>query len=784
MRNEDNQADVIESSKSTPLTPRPAPLRDPIIWAIVISALLLRIGYNLALHADGHPLSSFVIDEREYFGAAHVLAEGRGFTFFDTALWIRPPLYVLFLALPLGIFGSADTTPIMLVQSVLSACTLLPLAWLGDRLGGRKAARLTASLGAVYLPFTLFAGLLLSETLFLFLFSLALVALWLCTCRGKSWQTQHPATEVAGYTEQSPPSGTAQSTEFNSPRRGTLPERSPRLQSLGVGFASDFGTKQPTFWLPVLAGGLLGLCVLTRATALAFVPLAALWLFFSTSRRVNARTRLAAIGVLLMLCGLVLLPWVVRNYRAYGQFVAVDTTSGYNLWLGSVGVRDEERLQADLCTLSNPVSRQQFAYEHAFENIEADPAAFVRKGLKESLDLWRPLFSAEERQVSGYTLGRVPGWHLLALLVFDDLLYMAVVLLALLGLLLSPGHPLRSLTLLWVLLWVIMSFVFFAVTRFRLPVVASLIPWAGAGIAAITPIRGLPAKIMGIAPVGRLTAIALAVASIALVLPAIAIPETLLGAERWAQQEPYREAEQLVRAGKLTEAIQQYKAANLNVADTRYGLASALLRTGDTQAALNSLLSLEPPERFEPFIIRGEAARRANDLNSARSYFNERVVKVAADRAVQWAWDHLEPPVTNALVIGSGLDLGYINGFYGPETDQNGQTYRWSTPNAQVRNVVATSALSNTLQWTWSGWRPEASTQAKVNLGRTARTGEKVSIPLSRDVANTQAWTSEQVPDTSLAGGVDLRVNPFVPGGSDPRLLGIRIAKIAPPPSR
>src|SRR5438874_10796823 len=105
-------------------------------WAILVVALILRVGYNLALHPDGHPFPGFVIDEREYFGAAHVLAEGRGFTFFDTALWIRPPLYVLFLAVPLSIFGS-NTVPVMLAQSVLSALMLLPLAWLANSLGGQ-----------------------------------------------------------------------------------------------------------------------------------------------------------------------------------------------------------------------------------------------------------------------------------------------------------------------------------------------------------------------------------------------------------------------------------------------------------------------------------------------------------------------------------------------------------------------------------------------------------------------------------------------------------------------
>ncbi|MFL5733160.1 MAG: glycosyltransferase family 39 protein, partial [Chloroflexia bacterium] len=200
-----------------------------LIGLIVVLGLFFRIGYNLALHTDGHPPSSFVIDEREYFGAAHVLAEGRGFSFFDTALWVRPPLYVLFLALFAGLFGS-NTLPVMVAQSVLSAATLLPLAWLASLLGGPRAALATAILGTLYLPFTLFAGLLLSETIFTFLFSLLLVTLVLA---------QRALGEAAF---------------------------------------------RPALGWAAAAGALLGLCALTRSTSLAFLPLAAGWLFWAGAR--------------------------------------------------------------------------------------------------------------------------------------------------------------------------------------------------------------------------------------------------------------------------------------------------------------------------------------------------------------------------------------------------------------------------------------------------------------------------------------------------------------------
>ena len=601
--------------------------RDPLIWIVVVLAVLIRIAYNLALHSNGHPPGSFVIDEREYFGAAHMLSEGRGFSFYDTALWVRPPLYVASLAAIFTLGGDAYL-PTLIFQSLLSALTLPALGWLAFVAGGKKAGRWAALLGLLYLPFTLFAGLLLSETLFVFLFAWSLVLLLLA----REWLTR--------------------------------PEGASRLR----GFALVAG-----------AGLLLGLGVLTRSTGLGFLPLAALWLAWGNSAPL--RRRLLSAFFLLVICGLTLLPWLARNYAAYGH-ILVDSTGGYNLWLGSVGVRDEQRLQADLLTISNPAERESYAYSQGLANIVADPVAFIGKGLKESLDLWRPSFGAEERQVKGFALGRVPAFHLASLFLFDDLLYVAILLLSVVGLALGPPNPLKSLTGLWVLLWVAVSFIFFAVTRFRMPVVACLIPWAGVGLSSLGQLRSrLPATRRIVQASSAIGIVAIAV----LVIPSISLGDTWLGIERWGQQAPYRQAETLLQQGKPVEAEAQYRLANAEITDTRYGLASTLLQEGKPQEALAVLAANEPDDRFEPLIIKGEAARLAGDTASARSLFNARVVQVAGADALDWAWDHLSPPPTSTLQIGSGLDMGYVRGFYGPETASDGTLYRWSSDTAEIR---------------------------------------------------------------------------------------------------
>jgi 4-amino-4-deoxy-L-arabinose transferase-like glycosyltransferase len=701
--------------------------RDPVIWFLVAAALVARIVYNLALHPDGHPPSSFVIDEREYFSAAHMLVEGRGFSFFDTALWVRPPLYVVALAGVMAVAGDGYL-PSLIFQSLLSVLTLLPLGWLAWRAGNLRAARLTVALGLLYLPLTLFAGLLLSETLFVFLFAWAVAAL----IRAR--------------------------------------------EELANGL-----TGRAWLWL-VVSGLLLGLGVLTRATALAFVPLVALWLCLGykqgevgARRAVPVRRRLVAAATVVAVSLVCLLPWIARNYAAYKRFVLVDTTSGYNLWLGSVGVRDEPRLQADLLAIPNPADRQSFAYSQAFKNITADPLGFAGKGLKESLDLWRPLFSAEERQIGGYTLGRIPAWHLASLLLFDDLLYAVILVAAVAGLAFTPPHPLKSLVLLWAALWVIMSFVFFAVTRFRLPLVAMLLPFAGMGLDALLSRQRIIEQSKKTNLATRVAVAAALVGIVVLVLPAIDVGATTLGIQRWNDQAPYRNAEALLKAGQVDAAIEQYKEADQSISDTRYGLAAAYLQKGIPAQALAQLAANEPDDRVEPPIIRGEAARMQGDLATARSFFNARTLQVDAMQAENWAWDHLNPPLTSTIQLGSGLDLGYIRGFYAPEKDAQGKTFRWSSDTAEVRNLQPQASAGID----WSGWRPPGFTGASPvvswhNIGGQQGPAKTFSLD------NSPGWTTGEVGQQPAGdGSLLIQPVPFIGAGNDQRLLGVRIATIA-----
>ncbi|NJN68076.1 MAG: phospholipid carrier-dependent glycosyltransferase [Chloroflexaceae bacterium] len=84
--------------------------------------------------------------------------------------------------------------------------------------------------------------------------------------------------------------------------------------------------------LATLAGVLLGLALLTKPIALAAIP-ATLGAVLAGQPHWHQRVR--HLVVLLVGAAVVLAPWAVRNRLVYDRFIPLDTTGGYNLWIGN-----------------------------------------------------------------------------------------------------------------------------------------------------------------------------------------------------------------------------------------------------------------------------------------------------------------------------------------------------------------------------------------------------------------------------------------------------------------
>ena len=77
-----------------------------------------------------------------------------------------------------------------------------------------------------------------------------------------------------------------------------------------------------------LLGALLGVAVLLRQLYLLFIPVLLLWMAWAGRKRLQARYLLLALGVVVLFVA----PWTVRNYARYGQFLLLNSNSGYALY--------------------------------------------------------------------------------------------------------------------------------------------------------------------------------------------------------------------------------------------------------------------------------------------------------------------------------------------------------------------------------------------------------------------------------------------------------------------
>lgn len=80
--------------------------------------------------------------------------------------------------------------------------------------------------------------------------------------------------------------------------------------------------------LPALA---LALAILVRPSSTPLVPVICLWVFL---RRKNVKNAIAQCAVIVGIWALVVSPWCIRNYYKTGQFVYLDTLTGFNLYIG------------------------------------------------------------------------------------------------------------------------------------------------------------------------------------------------------------------------------------------------------------------------------------------------------------------------------------------------------------------------------------------------------------------------------------------------------------------
>jgi 4-amino-4-deoxy-L-arabinose transferase-like glycosyltransferase len=98
----------------------------------LVAALLVGLALRLLLW-DHIPRTGLISDEGEYLSAASWLAHGHSFDWYQGYLWTRAPLYPLFLAAHLRLFGDS-LTPIYITQTLLSLINIALVYFLARQL--------------------------------------------------------------------------------------------------------------------------------------------------------------------------------------------------------------------------------------------------------------------------------------------------------------------------------------------------------------------------------------------------------------------------------------------------------------------------------------------------------------------------------------------------------------------------------------------------------------------------------------------------------------------------
>ena len=384
-------------------------IRTSPFWIVTI-AFLLRAAWIVI----GHTYKFKTADDNFSFGwemgrIAASLASGHGFSspfgpLTGPTAW-EPPLYPYLMAgvfQAFGIYTKASAFVLLTLNSFFSALTCIPIFLIGRRMFSEKVA-----IGAAW------AWALLPNVMF-----------W---CTRAVWETSLSALLLA--------------TAFWLAL--TLEERDS--------------------WLPWFEFGLLwGLIALNGTSLLSFLPAAGLWAWYRRSK--GGKQSLAGVVLASVIFFACITPWLMRNYRTFGQFIFIRDNFGAELRLGN-GNGADGTLMLYLDPPHDPYAMHQFETmgevnyiamrkQQAIAYISANYARFAVLSFKRLLCFW-----------AGPPRVTDPAWLGMA----KDSLFLASSVLALWGL----GRALRQRRPgAWLMFWLVLFYpaiyyFVYAIPRYR-----------------------------------------------------------------------------------------------------------------------------------------------------------------------------------------------------------------------------------------------------------------------------------------------------------------------------
>jgi hypothetical protein len=414
-----------------------------LLAAILVFSVVLRIACALYL-GDAVDAPPLLTDQRSYHALGARLITGHGFSFAEawypftlpntpTAHWSF--LYSLFVA---GVYAVLGVHPlaVRVVQAILGGLLLpwmiyrlartafSPLSSTGREKEGETLALLAALIGAVYPYFILYAATLMTETFYI------VVVLW---------SLERSIT-------------LADRLRAQTPLRQLWPIVPPLGLSLGIG-------------------------TLLRQSLLPWVPVLFLYLAWIGWRAGRLRLTLMALGSAGLMLIAFVLPWTIRNYVVYDDFLLLNSNSGYAMYSAQNPMHGTSFREFDAAPLPDgswgrpEPELDRDLMRQGIQFVLDDPGRYVLLSLSRARAFFE--FWPTPDTTLLHNIGRVASFGLflpfmaygLVLAIRNSRLLAHVVLLLLFA---------AFYTLLHLLTW--------TMVRYRLPVDAVLLPFAALGV--------------------------------------------------------------------------------------------------------------------------------------------------------------------------------------------------------------------------------------------------------------------------------------------------------------
>ncbi len=321
---------------------------------IVVICIVIRIGYILTLEDE-----LYFPDSVRYDRIASELVRGEGFNSTSTA-----PLYPVFLSWVYVLFGHSFLA-VRIIHCVIGTASIVIIYLLAKEIFSEKVGLIAGFLGAVYPFFVFFAGLILTETLFMFLFLCLIFFL------------RKMIVQISSGSE-------------------TTPTTNWKLMSLRMRWSYAAYT-----------GIAAGLLILIKPVMAYFLPFA----FITILAMHNDRRKLLLKNGLLifLIAGFVIFPWTWDNYKRSGKFIFLTTTGGITLYesnnpqaTGGPGI--EKIVWTEEMKKMDEIELDRYFKQEAVNFIKNNPLRFVKLAVIKLRRFWSFTPNAGDYQSWKYKL--------------------------------------------------------------------------------------------------------------------------------------------------------------------------------------------------------------------------------------------------------------------------------------------------------------------------------------------------------------------------------------------